>query len=193
MDTETTGIILKTFFPKKMKMVLLDAQLGKIEGVPPHEQFSCGSLLSYNARPKGNLYFLSEIHVIDVPLALARDDILFLHHILEICYFCAPFDANVPEIFNLLQQIYPQLANPLGAPFKIAFLFKLLVSLGMHPQESQFQDSYYFMLARESIDTIVQKSLHLNTKQALHAWVYACISLHPLIHIFKTMHFFTDR
>ena len=86
-----TGIILKTFFPKKMKMVLLDEQMGKIEGVPPSDQFACGALLTYYAHQRGKIYFLHRIDLIDMPLTLAKDDILFLHHVLEICYFCAPF------------------------------------------------------------------------------------------------------
>ncbi len=184
-----TGIILKTFFPKKMKMVILDQQLGKIEAVPPTEQFAVGSLLSYYAQQRGSVYFLHEIDVLDVPLSLAKEDILFLHHVLEICYFCAPFGSNVPEIFNLVIQLYPEQLISYSRGFKISFLFKLLILLGMHPDEPHFQDPFYYHLARESIDTIIDKSIHLDTKQALHEWVRRCIAIHPLIHVFKTVHF----
>jgi hypothetical protein len=173
-----TGIILKTFFPKKMKMVLLDYDLGKIEGVPSTDSFSCGSMLAYDAQAKGNLYFLH-----------AKNDILFLHHALELCYFCVPFGKHVPEIFFLMVHLYQQLPLPYTYAFKIAFLFKLLVTLGMHPEESRFQDSQYYLLARESIDTIMNKSIHLDTKETLHEWVRACVATHPQIHVFKTMHF----
>ncbi len=184
-----SGIILKTFFPKKMKMVVLDQQLGKIEGVPPSDQFAVGSLLSYHAQQRGTVYFLHEINLIDMPLSLAKEDILFLHHVLEICYFCAPFGSNVPEIFHAVMQLYQERPTAYVHEFKIAFLFKLLILLGMHPDEPRFEDPFYYYLARESIDTIMDKSIHLDTKQALHEWVRRCIAIHPLIHVFKTVHF----
>lgn len=183
------GIILKTFFPKKMKMVVLDQQLGKIEGVPPSDRFIVGSLLSYHAQQRGTIYFLHEINLMDMPLWLAKDDILFLHHVLEICYFCAPFGSNVPEIFNAVMQLYQEHSTAYTREFKIAFLFKLLILLGMHPDEPHFQDPFYYHLARESIDTIMNKSIHLDTRQALHEWVRRCIAIHPQIHVFKTVHF----
>lgn len=186
---ENTGIILKTLFPKKRKMIVLDSKLGKIEAVPSHENFTIGSLLSYCPQMQGSLYFLREINILDIPLALAKSDILFLHHVIEICYFCIPFDKSSVEIFNMIHQLYQPEIQSYNHAFKIAFLFKLLISLGMHPEESRFHDSAYYILARESIDTILDKSIDLDTDCTLHEWVRSCILIHPLIHIFKTVHF----
>ena len=136
---------------------------------------------------------MNEIDLIDMPLALAKDDILFLHHVLEICYFCAPFSSNAPEIFDQVNQLYEKRHIPYCHNFKISFLFKLLIQLGMHPDEPRFQDPFYYLLARESIDTIMQKSIHLDIKQALHEWVRSCMLVHPLIHAFKTVHFLDTR
>lgn len=170
-------------------MAVLDEHLGKIEAVPGCDKYTCGSVISYYVQPKGSIYFLHTITLMDMPLALAREDILFLHHVLEICYFCAPYGSKVEEIFTLILQLYQEHVLPYTINFKIAFLFKLLILLGLHPDDPQFQNPYYYVLARESIDTIVSKSIHLNTKQALHEWVRSCISVHPLVHVFKTVHF----
>ena len=186
-----SGIILKTFFPKKMKMAVLDLQLGKIEAVPPSDLFTAGSLLSYHVQQR--IYFLYEISLMDMPLSLAKDDILFLHHVLEICYFCVPFGSASPEIFSLIIYLYKDHSEPYTYDFKIAFLFKLLIFLGMHPDEPHFQDPVYYHLARESIDTIMDKSIHLDTKQTLHEWVRSCIAIHPLVYAFKTMHFLDNK
>ncbi len=148
-----------------------------------------GTLLSYHTQLRGNLYFLHTVERLDMPLELARDDILFLHHAIELIYFCAPFSSAAPEIFALLYQLYQPSPVKLAADFKIAYLFKLLITLGMHPEESQFHDPFYYLLAREPIDTIIKKSIHLDIKQALHEWVRACVLVHPLIHAFKTVHF----
>ena len=188
------GIVLKTFFSKKKKIIILDAQLGKIEGVPPHDNLFPGALISYFVTPRDTIYFLQGIELLDVPMGLAKDDILFLHHILEVCYYGAPFEKTSPEIFQLVCYLYYQDISPYTPDFKIAFLFKLLVLLGMHPEELRFQDPHYYLLARESIDTIIDKAIQLETKHALHEWVRSCIRIHPLIHAFKTIHFLdSDR
>lgn len=174
-------------------MVVLDQQLGKIEAVPPSDLFVVGSLLAYHTQQRSSLYFLYEISLTDMPLSLAKDDILFLHHVLEICYFCVPFGNAAPEIFNAVTQLYQGHSESYIYDYKIAFLFKLLILLGMHPDEPHFQDPFYYHLARESIDSIMDKSIHLDTKQALHEWVRSCIAIHPLVHAFKTMHFLDSK
>lgn len=176
-----------------MKMVVLDEQLGKIEAVPHSENYTPGSLICYYAHARGQIYFLNSIELLDMPLALAKDDILFLHHVIELIYFSSPFGTSVPEVFGLVHQLYALKQNTYCDDFKIAYLFKLLVALGMHPEESRFQDAHYYLLARESIDTIINKSIHLDIKQALHEWVRACVSVHPLVHVFKTMHFLDTK
>lgn len=193
MENKRNGIILKTFFPKKMKMVVLDEHLGKIEAVPPSENYTPGSLISYYAHARGQIYFLHSIELLDMPLALAKDDILFLHHVIEIVYFSSPFATSVPEVFGMIYQLYELKRNAYSDDFKIVYLFKLLVALGMHPEESRFQDAHYYLLARESIDTIINMSIHLDIKRALHEWVRACVLVHPLVHVFKTMHFLDTK
>lgn len=193
MENKKNGIILKTFFPKKMKMVVLDQQLGKIEAVPPSDAYSPGGFICYYTQIRGSIYFLYSVELVDMPLALATQDILFLHHVLEIVYFSSPFATSVPEIFGMICQLYESQITPYSSDYKMVYLFKLLVALGMHPEESRFHDANYYLLARESIDTIINKSIHLDIKQALHEWVRACVLVHPLIHVFKTMHFLDTK
>lgn len=187
-----TGIILKTYFPKKTKVALLDQHWGKIEAVPPTTEIGIGFLLEYRPRSKGRIFILEQMEVHDVPLQLAKADILFLHHVLEICYFGVPFGSCVPEVFVMVNWLY-SLDEPLEYPFKIAFVFKLLTTLGMYPYEARFQESYFYNLAIESIDSIATKSIDLKVQQGLHNWIYASISQHPLIQHFKTIDFLTNN
>jgi hypothetical protein len=188
------GIVLKTFFSKKMKMIILDEDLGKIEAISPSDSIPCGALIAYYRQQKGHLNLLQEYDLIDVPMGIAQDDILFLHHILEVCYFSVPFGSSNVEIFELLLLLFKYNITDQSSLFKIAFLFKLLILLGMHPDEPHFQKPYYYFLARESIDTIMNKSIHLNIKPVLHEWIRCCLRIHPLAHSFRTIHFLdTDR
>lgn len=193
MDNKKNGIILKTFFPKKMKMIVLDQQLGKIEAVPPSDTYGPGSLISYYTHVRGQVYFLHTVELVDMPLSLAKDDILFLHHVIEVIQYSAPFSHSMPEVFGLVQHLYEPQPSPYSNDFKMAYLFKLLVVLGMHPEDPRFHEADYYLLARESIDTIMSKSIHLEIKQALHDWVRACVVVHPLVHVFKTMHFLDTK
>lgn len=183
-----TGIILKTYFPQKRKIAILDCKLGKIEAVPADIRLGVGSLIEYYARPQGKIYFLESVQVLDVPLRLGKTDILFLHHVLEICYFGVPFGSCVSEIFDMVDFLYA-LSEPIEYHYKIAFIFKLLTTIGIYPYESRFQQPLFYNLAIESIDSIAVKSLDLKVQQELHSWIYAGISEHPLVKNFKTINF----
>lgn len=176
-------------------MIIFDEEIGKIEAIASSEEVSAGALIHYYRYQKGSLMILQECDVVNVPFEIAQKDILFLHHVLEICYFSLPFGSRNEEIFQLLLALFYE--PPLACDtmlFKIVFVFKLLVMLGMHPDEPTFQKPYYFILARESIDTIMEKSIHLNIKNVLHEWIQCCLHAHPLIHSFKTIHFLdSDR
>jgi len=80
-----TGIILKKDFSKNFQIFLLDSQLGKIIVTPNTDNLCVGAIIQYQRAQKRNAIF--SIDTIALPIALAKDDILFLHHILELIRF----------------------------------------------------------------------------------------------------------
>lgn len=181
------GIILKTFFPKKRTMILLDRNLGKIECVPPCEQYRRGGLLEYDRVPWGSLYRLTDIKVIDMPLELGRGDIQLIHQILELCYFCAPFGSLMHGLFELLEQLYgytPQESSHEG--MRTAFIFKTVMLLGLHPDELHEHQQWIYDFSKEPLDTIAAQALHLEIKQQLQGWIAQSVRAHPLHVHFKT-------
>lgn len=189
MLEKQTGIILKTYFPQKRKIAILDCKLGKIEAVPTDaHRLGLGFCIEYYARPQGTVYFLESVRLHDVPLRLGKADILFLHHVLEICYFGVPFGSCVPEIFEMIDFLYTK-SEPIEYHYKIAFIFKLLTSIGIYPHEARFQQAQFYNLATESIDSIAARSIDLSVQQELHSWIYASISEHHLVKHFKTIDF----
>ena len=181
-----TGIILKTFFEKKRKMIVLDRRVGKIECVPPSDGYCIGSVLEYSSVAKGSLYLLHEVQIIEVPLVAARIDINFMHHMLEICYFFMPFHQVIDEVYECIVHAYTHLPATDNELIKLAYLFKVVCLLGLHPEESVAQRRDLYWLAREPIDTIVNKTLDLEIKQAIDVWVRYSIQGHPLHTLFKT-------
>lgn len=184
------GIIIKTYFAKVRKCALLDAELGMIEVIPPYETLSAGSLLEYElAKGFQERFFLQGVDLVNVPLQLAREDILFFHHILELCYFFILEGSNVPGMHELLCNLYHETAKTYSIDFKLLFLFKFFVLLGRFPHETKYQTAYFQELASKPIDTIIHYSIDWNSKHELREWITSCVMDHPYVQGLKTIHF----
>jgi hypothetical protein len=186
------AIVLKTYLPQKQKVCLLDAHLGKIMAVPHRQDIGYGSLLVYFAREwqaHNQLYMMQSIELIDMPLQLAADDILFLHHVLELCYFFLPLGHCNRHIFHLVLFLYTSQHLIQNSYLKKVFLFQFFSTLGLYPQEHKFQQAHFHYLASTSIDIIAQQAIDLMVESELDNWLLRCIEIHPCARSFKTVHF----
>lgn len=183
------AIVLKTYLPQKYKLSLLDWHLGKIMGVPNRVDIGHGALIEYHLREQNGFYFMHGINIIDLPFALAKEDILFVHHVLELCYFFVPLGGEVPRLFDLIMILYDASNALIHDNAKKLFLFKLFSCLGLYPEDPKFRTPYFHQLAGSSIDMITIQPLDLVIEQALDEWLLSCIALHPCTHNFKTVHF----
>ena len=187
------GIVLKKYFPIKRKIVVLDKEFGKLEYVPMSEDICVGMLLEYRAEPaRGGVTFMYNAEKMGLPLLLAQQDILFFHHVLELCYYFLPEGAAVPELFTLLEYLYTSECNTFTTRFKKLFLVKFFAIIGMYPEDSRFQKPFFFRLATVSIDILVQQNLDLGIERDLDAWLRNCILMHPHHEKFKTVHFLEE-
>ena len=187
------GIILKTYMPQKCKIVVLDSELGKIVVVPNREDVRYGACVMYDLREQGHCTFMYNIELIDSPLSLAKDDILFIHHILELCYYFIPVQSTVSHLFNLLILLYESKHIFDNNVLKKFFLFKFFITLGFYPEDQKFRTPYFHHLALLSIDNSDDLLINLNIEQELDTWLLQCISLHPCINNFKTVHFLQNN
>jgi hypothetical protein len=124
------GIVLGTFFAKHNRIALLDRELGRIDGIVYNPMGSAGELLSYQIEHRGRRLYLSDVQVENSPLDLAREDILFLHHVLELCYVCMPIGSCTAGMFELLQKLYTCECID-SRQYKKIFMYQLLVLLGV--------------------------------------------------------------
>lgn len=190
------GIILKTYFPRKCKIAVLDSHLGKIIGVPMRDNLCRGALIQYTIRPQYYCSFLHEIEVIDVPFAFAHHDIIFLHQVLELCYYFIPVESSgMSGIFNLINYLYAIYKNGWSAYTKKLFLFKLLTEIGVYPEQKEFQSPYFLQLASLSIE-LLEESYKETVGSEMHIdrWLKQCMAIHPLVKKFNTIHFLdSDR
>jgi hypothetical protein len=184
-----TGIIIKTYFTKTRKCALLDYEMGMVEAIPSSDKLSPGSMIEY-ALVKGSQekFFLQEIDLINIPLHLARQDILFFHHILELSYFFMLEGSHVPGMYDLLCRLFHE-TKTYSLDFKLLFLFKFFVLLGRFPYESKYQTVFFQDLAHKPIDTIINYSIDWNSKRELREWIVSCVMDHPYVQGLKTIHF----
>ncbi len=124
-----------------------------------------------------------------MPLLLAREDILFLHHVLELCYVLIPIGSCVKGIFDLLYQLYTSKKNIHTKQYKKIFLFKLLTTLGIYASDDLVRASCFTSLHTMSIDTLDNYSLDLASEKALDNWLCHCIVEYAGVNSLKTIHF----
>ncbi len=186
------GIILKKYFPQKRKLVMLDKELGKIECIPTSEDLCCGILLYYHLQQQPNgVLFMKDVERIGLPLFLAQHDLLFFHHVLELCYYYVVSHTDSTELFRLLSFLYQPEDMMLSYKDKRLFLVKFFMLLGFYPEDKKFQRSSFYHIGLTSIDILVKQDLDLGIEKELDAWLRGCVSSHP-IEKFKTMHFLDE-
>ena len=169
---------------------MLDSQLGKIVCVPrTGKQIATGALISYDIAHQTSLYFIHSIELLYIPFDLARDDILFLHHVFELCYYFVPVGSSPHPSFALLRFLYTTGYKLSNTFLKKVFLFKLFTLLGIYPEEKEFSNPYFNYLVALSVDMIVNESVDLEVERELERWLNKCVLIHPCVEYFKTTYF----
>lgn len=186
-----TGIVLKTYFPKKRKIMVLEAQTGKAQYVPAHEDICVGTLLEYYVPADEHNLFIYSVEKIGLPMLLARDDILFLHHIFELCYYYVPMGSPAPEVFALLIYLYQRDALIGAVTAKKLVLVKLFALLGIIPDAKISNKQAFKIILGIPVDRLLQEDIDLEMERDIDIWLHHCIALHPYGNHFKTTYFLT--
>ena len=176
------GIILKTYVPKKCKISLLDKKCGKIEVISPRvsflESLLPGMVVTYFLwkRP-GCLDELRAIELDDVPLTLARRDIYFFHHVLELCYYFLPLNLAVGDIYDLILFLLESSEKISSTMHKKLFLLRFFLYLGMYPEEDEGMGKSFEYLLYDPIDIMLEKTIIIS-ETILEQWLLACMQTH---------------
>lgn len=188
------GIVLKSFLGYSQKCVIFDREYGKIDttAVRDIEKLSPGFLIAYQKKLRGRMYYLDCIELIETPLWLAREHIYFLHHILEVCYYCMPYECSNANAFSLLEILLHKADQVKYSWFKKIFLLRLFNSLGMYPEdESVHTERIEQLLAQSFFDE--REILDSHTDQVINRWLRSCLAMHPYKDLFKTLAIGSDH
>src|SRR3990167_5743477 len=89
------------------KIALLDHSAGRVDGIIASPLVRVGSMIEYRVdKHKGTLRYIKYHTIVGVPLSIARVDILFWHHVLELCYYFVPLGSFTQQLFELLEFLY---------------------------------------------------------------------------------------
>lgn len=183
---KSSGIVLRVPSGNYYQYVVMDKKVGKIMVTASRYILQRGSLIQYIARRERAYWIFDSVDVLHVPYEIAKNDILFLHHLLELCYYCLPVGSCAREVAEIFDMLYIHVM-PLSRVFKKIIIFKLLLQLGMYPDEVTLKTYRFHAFATESIDTIEQAILHLDIEKDLDQWLYSCVASHPHAKYFKTL------
>lgn len=186
------GIVLKRFIPKKAKLSILDRSLGKIDCIPHVDKLCHGAVITYYVEQVRSIYHINNIELIDVPFALARINIHFLHQVLIICYYFIPPGIIACQVFDLVRFLYTMKHNDCTKQFQLLFVCKLFAVLGFVPPTSTADQGIVDWVLTTSIDSLLNEPLNLRTEQLLNEWVNTCIALHPRAQLLKSMMVFNQ-
>lgn len=186
-----SGIILKQYKTKN-KIVILDKELGKIEGIT-RAAVNIGSFIQYTMQPAGSGFFLNHLQTIHTPLLLAQEDLLFLHHIFELSYYFVPIGSCIKGVFELFEFLYLTEQRWGNRLLQIIFLFKLLTTLGVYAEYDTICKKCFSYLVATPIDKLNDETIDLDCKKALPKWLQYCVVQYPVSKEFKTMHFLNEE
>lgn len=188
-----TGIVLKNF-PGKYKIALLDESAGRIDAVHFGQEFSPGTAIQYhisfNHNGRGNPK-IDDVHLYAMPFFLARSDVLFLHHVLEICFHFVPVGSCTDGIFDALRLLYATDSLEWNMLYKKIFLFKLFVTIGYYPDVEKIGKRFVGILLESSLRDIPSDIEVPDLERHLTDWLRQCIAQHPAIEYFNTVQFVT--
>lgn len=189
IDTHKTGLVLKTHFPKKRTITVLEKQGGLAHYITKTEDICAGTLIQYQVDTGLALPCLRAMEKIALPLIRARDDILFFHHILELCYYFVPVASHMPEVYMLIEPFVMQEHTLKNVAEKKFFLVNLFRAFGITPEHENTHAALYAYQYGISVDSTGSNTLELDIERVVDAWLLQCLSLHPYADQFKTMHF----
>ncbi len=185
-----TGIVLKTCYSQAPNMTVLDRQLGKIKGkVYPRNKSiraSLGSIIQYTFVQRGSLYIFEVIDFEYVPFVFACQDIFFLHHILELCYYFLPVGCAVHDVFDLVVYLFHIENNEKLRPRKCLILARLFSLFGIYPEHDKMS-VYMNTVVSQPLDQLLDTSVDVQMNIWLDQWMWAFIMAHSNKEQFKTI------
>lgn len=186
----STGIVLKHYAPQKDLVCLLDQDHGRIRAILKHDTLSAGTLLGYTLDKRNNSYFVKDVEFLDMPFDAAIHDLLFVHHLLEVCYHFVQEGTCVERVYNLLHFVFSR--NIFTNTQKKKILCVLYAVLGLSAEHEPIYNEYIYILEQAPLHDMIDKDIDTNIEKNISRWLYQSIRAHIDVRYVKTIHFLDE-
>lgn len=202
--TQHQAVVLRSFLPLRQKVSLFDAHLGRMEvsvgcggsATQVSSALMQGALITYERHIWRGRTMIQGLSLQKVPQPWVCQDLLFLHHVLEMIHYFSPEHSHAKRLFEFLSFLYEEQPDPEQDALLVKRLFvaKLFALLGIYPEgvERSPLRSLFYMLAVGDADQahqLTDEQLH----EKLETWIWGCIETHPQIDQFMTLSFLGKR
>lgn len=181
MEKQNHGIVLSR---KNNVVSMIDVKHGRFLATT-FRTLMVGGLYVYDSTPFGTIYALSHEELILMPLETVRHDILFLHHMLEICLLFAPLGSCARGVFELLSLMYRESSMWTSDKWKKFMVFKLLSSLGVCSNQI-IPNTRFLQFAEIPVDRINEEVLELISEKEIEHWICQIMGQDPIFARMKT-------
>ncbi len=190
MQNSYTAIVVRQLGTPH-KIALLDHAAGRVDGIVSSPLVRVGSMIEYVVdRNRGALCYIKWFSVVGMPLSIAKLDILFWHHVLEICYYFVPVGSFTYQLFELLEFLYTvDVGMCWCMRSKKLYLFKLLVLIGVYTRLPRLPVEQIQHLQALPLHMIANEVIDDQSEKMLDEWLRLCVYEHPAIRKFTTTHF----
>jgi hypothetical protein len=160
-------------------------------------------LLTCTLHRKGVLWVADHVSVHAAPIPQTHHNIIWLHHILELCYYFLPLESPAADIFFYLKKCCcliwqcEVLDMQWQAIVKKMCVIKLLSMIGFYgcgdireylALFQELSDLFIDFTNEQKVEFLKQRLVLLKTID-MDEWILSCLKNHPMFQTFKTVSF----
>lgn len=184
------AFVLKAVSSYHHMIALIDCQDNRTNIIYRKGPLISGSLIEYYM-PKNPLHPIDRIDPVYVPLLWGKNDLLFIHHILELCYYFIPLNGSCTSIFNMLLILIKMEEASWSDTTKKIFIVKLLILYGMYPKTRFTETTFFQKLLTIRPENLLTLDSTCDDMAYIDQWIKQTLSEHPMAPSFRTMFFLT--
>ncbi len=182
------GVVVRSFLPERNALLILIPGVGVLYVVfacAPKCLFFVGTVIRFllHAKSSGS-HVISSVSFEQKPTDWVEKDLLFVHHLCELCQRFVFSAEDASSVFALMQDLYKPLH--LGEDVeskKLSILSRFFLVLGHYVPPTFSLDAF----TGKALETVLAR----DEKKQIKQWLCACICLCEPAYALKTIHFLT--
>ena len=183
------GFVLQLRTEPHTRLAVLDVNAGRFDAIFFGSSHLCnGAHIAYERVEGVAGVRLASIELVQAPLMIAAQDILFLHYVLELCLYSLPVGCRSSVACTLLSVLCGDV-SAYSSAWQSVFLLCLVMEFGLNDDLPPLNPMLLAHIIDLSIDRALRVAIDLKSQDALDCWLFGCVAGHPLVDLFATLQF----